>query len=145
MKEEIRILALDVGEKRIGVAISDPLGITAQGLPTIERKNKKNDVAKIKEIVAGYSLSKIVVGMPKNLDGSLGKQAALVTDFIESIEKEITDINIIAWDERFSTQGAERILIESGLKRLKRKKHIDKLAAQWILQGYLESVRYENE
>lgn len=134
------ILALDVGKKRIGAAISDSLGITAQGLPTISYKDDKTTFEELRKIVHERDVTRIVVGLPLNLDGSLGRQAQDVLEFIEKLKKEFSQ-EILTWDERFSSQGAERVLLDAGVKRKKRKAKLDQLSAQWILQGYLESLR----
>lgn len=134
------ILALDIGKRRIGVAVSDQLGITAQALPTILYKDDKTTFERLREIVGEKEVTKIVVGLPKNLDGTLGPQARYVLGFVEKIKKEFP-LEILTWDERFSSQGSERVLLEGGVKRLKRKSKLDQLSAQWILQGYLESLR----
>ncbi len=144
-EESGRVLGLDVGDKRIGVAISDSLGLTAQGLPTISYNSAPDAVKAIKELSQDRQVSEIVVGLPRSLDGSLGRQAEKVLSFIDLLKNEIMDIPVNTWDERFSTQGAERILIDHGMNAKKRKEHIDKLSAQWILQGYLEKKRLTNE
>lgn len=136
------VIALDIGEKRIGIAVSDPLGIIAQGLPTITNTGEKDAVGKIKEVVTEYKAEKLVIGLPQNLNGTLGKQAEYVLGFIRSLKKEL-DLEIITWDERFSSLGVERVLLDAGVRREKRKKSLDKLSAQWILQGYLEKQRHE--
>ncbi len=131
-----RILGLDVGEKRIGVAVSDPLGYTAQGISTIKRE----DVVDLKKIVGDYNIEKIVVGLPKNMDGSVGEQGKKILAFIEDLKKEI-NLPILTWDERLTTKEAEGVLLRADLSRAKRKKVIDKLAAALILQNYLDSQR----
>ena len=136
------ILALDIGKKRIGVARSDALGITSVVLPNILYKDDKTVFDQLKKIINERDIKKIVVGMPKNMDGTLGKQAQFVTDFIEKLRKEF-ELEIIEWDERFSSKVAERVLHETGIKWHKRKDKVDGLSAQWILQGYLEQLRYE--
>jgi len=132
----MRIMGLDIGEKRIGVAVSDPLGYTAQGISTIKRE----DVVDLKKIVSDYNIEKIVVGFPKNMDGSIGEQGKKVLDFIEELKKEI-NLPILTWDERLTTKEAEGVLLKANLSRAKRKRVIDKLAAALILQGYLDSQR----
>ena len=138
----MRILALDLGEKNIGLAISDELGWTAQGLPTLRRQSDAQAVREIAQLAKERQVCEIVVGMPINLDGSLGKKAREVADFIEDLKKK-SDAPIKVWDERFSTMQAERVLLEADLSRKRRKKKIDRLAAQIILQNYLDS-RPEN-
>lgn len=132
----MRIMGLDVGEKRIGVAVSDSLGYTAQGISTIKRE----DIEELKKIVSDYNIGEIVVGLPKNMDGSIGDQGKKVLDFVEKLKQEI-DLPMITWDERLTTKEAEGVLLKADLSRAKRKKVIDKLAAVLILQSYLDSQR----
>ena len=135
-----RIMGLDIGDKTIGVAVSDPLGWTAQGVTTIKRVGKKKDIEAIKQIIAEKQVNKIVSGLPKNMNGTLGPQGEKVIKFCELLEEE-TGIKIEYWDERLSTVAAERSLIEGNVRRENRKKVIDMLAAVIILQGYLDSKR----
>ena len=135
-----RQMGLDVGEKTIGVAISDELGWTAQPLKTLRNKKRIQDLEKIKEIVEEYRISSIVVGLPLLMSGVEGSQARRVKAFASQLEKMV-DVPVLFWDERFSTVAAERILIEADLSREKRKKQVDKIAAAIILQGYLDSLR----
>ncbi|MCD6407911.1 Holliday junction resolvase RuvX [bacterium] len=134
----MRILCIDVGEKRIGVAISDEEKIIARGLGTIERG--KGEVKKIKEIIEKYNVEKIVFGLPLRLDGSISSQTEKTIAFISKLKEEIS-LPFIPWDERLSSRQAETILLEADLSRKKRKKLIDKLSAQIILQNYLDSMR----
>lgn len=136
----MRILALDVGEKNIGLAISDELGWTAQGLFSLRRqtKDKDKDIRSIIDLVKEKDVSEIVVGMPINLDGSLGKKAQEVTLFLEDLKKKVT-LPIKAWDERLTSVQAEKAMLEADLSRKKRKRKIDILSAQLILQSYLNS------
>jgi putative Holliday junction resolvase len=133
-------MGLDVGSHTIGVAISDELGMTAQPIKTIRRKSKEEDVREIKAIIAEYEIIKIVIGLPKNMDGTLGKQAEIIFRWIKTLQGEIK-LPMITWDERLSTVGALKVLLEADLSREKRKKVIDKLAAVLILQGYLDKTR----
>lgn len=135
----MRILGLDYGEKRIGVAVCDELGLTAQGLSTIIRKNKKHDWEILENLVKNYKVDKIVVGYPIKIDGSEGIQCEKVNRFVSLLEKTFA-LPIIKWQETLSTKEAEGILIESGVRWEKRKKIVDKLAACLILQGYLDSI-----
>ncbi len=136
-------MALDVGDKTIGVAISDPLGTIAQGLTTIKRNSNQKDLERIKEIVNQYKVEIIIVGLPKNMDGSIGPQGQKVLKFADFL-KENFEIPVMLWDERLTTVEAERVLIEkANVSRKKRKKVIDKLAAVLILQGYLDSKKIE--
>ena len=136
----MRIMGLDVGEKTIGVAISDALGWTAQGLETIKRTSLKEDIVKLKEIISRWEVSRIVIGLPKNMNGSMGPQGEKVIEFAKQL-KEKTSVDVVLWDERLTTVAAERLLIEADVSRAKRKKVIDKLAATYILQGYLDRKR----
>lgn len=131
-----RILALDLGEKRIGLAVSDPLGITAQGIPTIERTGMTEDIRSILEVIEKYEVCELVIGLPKNMNATLGPSARKVMAFKEHLESQIR-LPIILWDERLTTVSAERSLLEGDLSRRKRKKKIDQVAAQLILQDYL--------
>ena len=135
-----RIMGLDVGDKTIGIALSDPLGWTAQGLKTVQRTGIKKDLQKLGEIIKEYDVKKIVVGLPKNMDGTIGPQCQKVLEFNEKLGKRFTDIEIIQWDERLTTVAAERTLIEADVSRKKRKEVIDKIAAVHILQGYLDRI-----
>ncbi len=135
----MRLMGLDVGNKTIGVALSDPLGWTAQGLEVIRRTGLNNDLARLREIIDQYNVEKIVVGMPKNMNGSLGPQAELVMEFIPVL-KETAGLPVETWDERLTTVAAEKMLIGADVKRAKRKKVIDKMAAVLILQGYLDKM-----
>ena len=135
----MRILALDYGSKRIGVALCDELGITAQGLATITRKSRARDIEKISGFVEEYNVEKIVIGYPVRLDGTEGIQCEKVSKFAGILGSHLS-IPIIKWDESLSTKEAETILIEADMRRKKRKKVIDKLAAAIILQGYLDSL-----
>lgn len=134
----MRILGLDVGDVRIGVAVSDPLKIIARGLDFIKRTTVKEDVEAIRELVDEHEAEEIVVGLPKMMSGKIGVQAQKVQDFAEALGATI-EIPIIMWDERLSTVAATRVLIEADMSRKKRKKVVDKVAATLILQGYLDS------
>jgi putative holliday junction resolvase len=135
----LRILGLDYGEKRIGAAVCDELGLTAQGLPTIIRKNKKHDWAILGDLITHYKIEKIVIGYPVRLDGSEGIQCEKVNRFSALLEKTFV-LPVVKWQETLSTREAEEILINSGVRWEKRKKMVDKLAACLILQGYLDSI-----
>jgi len=134
----MRVLGLDVGDVLMGVAISDPSKIIAQGLDSIKRKNTKEDVEAIQHLLENYEVEKIVVGLPKRLSGEIGIQAQKVLDFVELLKKEI-EVPIVMWDERLTTVAANRALIGANMRRSKRKKVVDKVAATLILQGYLDS------
>ncbi|KRQ86872.1 putative Holliday junction resolvase [Caloramator mitchellensis] len=136
----MRILGLDIGEKRIGIALSDPLGWTAQSLKTLERRGIKSDLMEIIKIINEHNIEKIVVGLPKNMNGSLGPASEKVMRFCEKL-KEKTDKEIVFEDERLTTMQAERILIDADMSRKKRKGVIDSVAATFILQSYLDRNR----
>ncbi|HEY4544793.1 MAG TPA: Holliday junction resolvase RuvX [Tissierellaceae bacterium] len=133
-----RILGLDVGDKTIGVAVSDLLGITAQGITTIRRESNKQSYEDVKKYIDEYDITKVVVGLPKNMDGTLGGQSEKVVKFATKLKNKY-DVEIIYIDERLTTVSAERILIEGDVSRANRKKVIDKVAATYILQFYLDS------
>jgi putative Holliday junction resolvase len=139
----MRFLGLDIGSKRIGVALSDELGITAQGLLTFERSTLKKDLQKLQEIANQYKVEKIVIGLPKNMNGTLGKSAEQVLIFIENIKKLIP-IPVELWDERLSTVAVNRTLLSANVSRRRRKEVIDKLAAVYILQGFLDNQKHSN-
>lgn len=136
----MRILGIDYGSKRIGIAISDPLGITAQGVAVIGKGEIfEQDINELKRIIKKYGgIDEIVVGLPKTMAGAIGEQAKIVLVFVEALKKEFK-LNISTWDERLTTVEAEKTLISAGLSREKRKKVIDKSAATYILQSYLDS------
>lgn len=131
----LRIMGLDFGSRTIGVAISDPFLWTAQALKTIKRS--KNELAEIAEIIKEYEVEEIVLGYPKNMNGTIGERAELTSKFGEKLARKFS-LPVIFWDERLSTVGAEHSLLEADLSREKRKKVIDKMAAVFILQGYLD-------
>lgn len=137
----MRILGLDFGEKTIGVAISDPFGWTAQGLEIIRRDKEESvnkSIERIREIIKEYNVEKIVLGYPKNMNNSIGERGEKTEAFKQKLEKHFKNIPVCLWDERLSTMGAERSLLEADLSRKKRKSVIDKMAAVFILQGYLD-------
>jgi len=136
----MRILALDVGTKTIGVAVSDELGITANGVTTIMRKDITYDTAELGRIIGRYAPSEILVGIPYRSDGSVGKRGEDIMRFAESLNRAF-GIPVKYWDESYSTADAEKLLISADVSRKKRKKVIDKMAAVYILAEYLESRR----
>ena len=140
----MRIMGLDIGTRTIGIAISDELGITAQGLKTLRRKSMEEDFKEIAAIIRQFEIEEIIVGLPKNMDGTLGGQAEKVLKWMEVLKDKIK-IPVATWDERLSTVGASKILLEADLSRSKRKKVIDKVAAVLILQGYLDQGRRKND
>ena len=135
-----RIMGLDVGDKTIGVAVSDLMGLTAQGVKTVKRVGKEKDIEELKAIIKERQVNKIVSGLPKNMNGTLGPQGEKVIKFCELLEQE-TGIKIEYWDERLSTVAAERTLIQGNVRRENRKSVIDMVAATIILQGYLDRQR----
>lgn len=135
----MRILGLDLGNRTIGVAVCDPLGYTAQGITTIRRKNEELDIVELRKICDQYEVEKIVLGFPKNMNNTVGPQGEKVIAFSEKL-KEIFPFEIVLWDERLTTVAATRAMLEADLSRSKRKEIVDKVAATYILQGYLDSL-----
>lgn len=131
-------MGLDIGTKRIGVAVSDEAGILAQSREVIFRKNETHVFARIKELAEEFGVKEIVVGLPINMNGTFGAKSREIKKFSEKLKKE-TSLSVKLWDERLSTKEAEDILVKASFTRKKRKKVIDKLAAQIILQGYLDN------
>ncbi|WP_182188260.1 Holliday junction resolvase RuvX [Pectinatus frisingensis] len=134
----MRVIGLDVGDKTIGVAVSDALMFTAQGIETIRRTVWENDLRRLKELFDEYDVDKIVVGLPRNMNGTEGERCDIVRDFAKRLQ-DVVDNEIIFWDERLSTVAAEKYLVAADVSRAKRRKVIDKMAAVFILQGYLDS------
>ena len=135
----MRILGLDVGQKTIGVAVSDPLGFTAQGLTTIRRTKKEQDIQEIKKFCDEYDVKVIVIGLPKNMNGTIGPSGEITMSFGKLIEEELK-VEIKFWDERLTTVAANKAMLEADLSRSKRKKIVDKVASTYILQGYLDMI-----
>ncbi len=138
----MRIMGLDYGTKTVGVAISDALCLTAQGIETITRKEEnklRRTCARIEELIREYEVERIVLGLPKHMNNDIGERAEKSLEFKEMLERR-TGLEVVMWDERLTTVSAERTLMESGVRREDRKKYIDKIAAVFILQGYLDSV-----
>ena len=143
----MRIIGLDYGTKTVGVAVSDALMITAQPLETIERKsaNKlRQTLARIESIIEEYQAERIVLGYPKNMNNTIGERAEETEQFKEDLERR-TGLEVILWDERLSTVEAERILMDTGVRRENRKQYVDKMAAAVILQNYLDSQAHEGQ
>ena len=143
----MRILGLDYGSKTVGVAVSDPLGLTAQKVETIWRKQEnklRRTLARIEELAAEYGVEKIVVGLPKNMNNTLGERAEKSLEFKEMLEKR-TGLPVEMWDERLTTVAAEQVLMESGVRREHRKEYVDQIAASMILQGYLDYRKNRSE
>lgn len=139
----MRILGLDYGARTVGAAVSDELLLTAQSLETITRKSEKKlrqTLARIEEIIREYGITLIVLGLPKNMNETEGERAGAVREFAAMLKRR-TGLDVILWDERLTTVQAEHILMESGIRRENRKKVIDQLAAGFILQSYLDSLK----
>lgn len=138
----MRIMGLDYGSKTVGVAISDALCLTAQGIETIQRKEEnklRKTLARIEELAKEYEVDRIVLGFPKNMNNTIGERAEKSLELKKTLERR-TGIPVILWDERLTTVEAERVLMDSGVRREERKKYVDKIAAVVILQGYLDSL-----
>lgn len=135
----MRIMGLDFGSKTVGVAVSDPLLITAQGLEIIRRKDEnklRQTLARIEELIVAYEVSEIVLGFPKNMNDSIGPRAEISLEFKDKLERR-TGLPVVMWDERLTTVAADRTMMEAGVRRENRKEYVDKIAATLILQGYL--------
>ena len=137
----MRIMALDVGSRTIGIACSDALLMTAQGIETIRRTSLENDFNRLRELISEYEVHELVVGMPKNMNGTKGDRAEKTEEFVEKM-KTVINLPVTFWDERLSTVMAERQLIAADVSRKKRKGVIDKMAAVVILQGYLDRLQF---
>ena len=141
----MRVLGLDYGSKTVGVAVSDPLGLTAQGVETVWRKQEnklRRTLARIEEIISEYQVTEIVLGYPKNMNNTVGERAEKSLEFKEMLEKR-TGLPVIMWDERLTTMAADRTLEETGEHKEDRKQYLDQVAAVFILQGYLDSVAHK--
>ena len=137
----MRIMGLDLGSKTVGVAISDPMLITAQGIEIIRRKDEnklRQTLARIEALIVEYEVEEIVLGLPKNMNGTLGERAQASLAFQEKLARR-TGLPVVMWDERLTTVAADRAMIEAGIRREDRRDHVDKIAACFILQGYLDS------
>lgn len=138
----MRILGLDIGSKTIGVAVSDEMGWTAQGVTTLYRGSRDETYQELSRYMKEYQVERLVVGLPLHMNGTEGKEALAVRQFVDGFQKScFPDLPVIYYDERMSTMAAERSLLEADLSREKRKKVINKMAAVFILQGYLDSIR----
>lgn len=133
-----RILGLDVGARRIGIAVSDPLGLTAQGLPTLHRRNRRYDHSELRQVINKYSVKEIVIGNPLRMSGESGAQAEKMAAFAAQLGQEFS-LPIHLWDERLSTAEAHRLLDETAIRDARRKEVIDKMAAVLILQSFLDA------
>ena len=142
----MRVLGLDYGSKTVGVAVSDPLGLTAQGVETVWRKQEnklRRTLARIEEIISEYQVTEIVLGYPKNMNNTVGERAEKSLEFKEMLEKR-TGLPVVMWDERLTTVAANRAMMEGGVRRENRGQYVDALAAALILQGYLDSEGMKN-
>ena len=137
----MRSMSLDVGTRTIGVAASDLMGMIANGVETIRRTSEERDLQRIGELIAEYEVDTMVVGYPKNMNNTVGERGEKTQEFKAALERR-TGLEVILWDERLTTVAAERVLIESGVRRENRKKSVDQIAAAMILQGYLDSLQY---
>ena len=141
----MRIMGLDYGSKTVGVAISDPLGITAQGIEIIRREKEsklRQTLARIDALIKEYEVESIVLGFPKNMNNTIGDRAEKSLEFKEMLEKR-TGLSVVMWDERLTTVEANRTLMEGKVRREDRSKYVDMLAAVYILQGYLDSRSFK--
>ena len=136
----MRIMGLDYGSKTVGVAVSDPLGLTAQGIEIVRRKSEtklRQTLARIEEIAKEYGVEKIVLGFPKHMNNDIGERAEKSLEFKEMLERR-TGLPVVMWDERMTTVEADRTMMETGIRRENRKEYVDMIAAVLILQGYLD-------
>ena len=138
---------MDFGSRTVGVAISDPLGITAQGIEIIRREREsmlRHTLSRLEELIVEYQVEEIVLGFPKNMNDTVGERAQKSLEFKDKLERR-TGLPVTMWDERLSTVAADRAMIEAGIRRENRKEYVDKLAAVFILQGYLDSLQHRGE
>jgi len=136
-----RYLGLDIGDRTIGIAVSDLLGLTAQGVETIHRKSLEDDLKRLGELMEQYETRSLVSGLPKNMNGTEGPRCEVTKEFVAKIRERYPDATVTFWDERLTTVAATRSLIQADVSRKKRKKVIDKMAAVLILQGFLDRQR----
>lgn len=143
----MRILGLDFGSKTVGVAVSDELLITAQGVEIVHRKSPsklRQTLARIEELIEQYGVEKIVLGYPKNMNNTEGERCEKTKEFKEMLERR-TGLEVVLWDERLTTVAADRSMMETGIRRENRKEYVDEIAAIFILQGYLDFLRNSGE
>lgn len=143
----MRIMGLDFGSKTVGVAVSDPLGLTAQGVEIIRRKSEnklRQTLARIEELAAQYQVESFVLGLPKHMNNDIGERAEKSLEFQEMLKRR-TGLPVVMWDERLTTVEADRTMMEAGIRRENRKDYVDMLAAVFILQGYLDYLANENQ
>ena len=141
----MRIMGLDYGSKTVGVAVSDPLGLTAQGIEIVRRKSEnklRQTLARIEEIAKEYGVEKIVLGFPKHMNNDIGERAEKSLEFKEMLERR-TGLPVVMWDERLTTVEADRTMMETGIRRENRKEYVDMIAAVFILQGYLDYLSHQ--
>ena len=137
----MRILGIDYGDSRIGFAVSDPFGWTAQGVETVDARNGiKSVLERIGGFIKYYSIERIVIGFPRNMNGTIGPRGGKTNEFIKKIEDKF-GLPVIKWDERLTTVSAQKVMIETNVKKTKKKAIIDTISATYILQGYLDSIR----
>ncbi|MFW6256995.1 MAG: Holliday junction resolvase RuvX [Bacillota bacterium] len=140
----MRKMGLDIGDKRIGVAVSDALNITAQGKTVIVRKEHQKDLRQIEKLIQKYNITEVVAGLPVNMDNTEGPQVDKVRNYVNFLKNNL-EIPVVFWDERLTSLEAERVLIKADLSRAQRKKVIDQVAASLILQNYLDHQNYQKE
>ena len=143
----MRKMGLDFGAKTVGVAVSDPLLITAQGLEIVRRKSEnklRQTLARIEELIVEYEVDELVLGYPKNMNDTLGERAQKTQEFKEMLERR-TGLSVQLWDERLTTVAADKAMIEAGIRREERKEHVDRIAAVFILQGYLDYLKNKEQ
>ena len=139
----MRKMGLDFGSKTVGVAVSDPLLITAQGVEIVRRKSEnklRQTLARIEELIVEYEVDELVLGYPKNMNDTLGERAEKTQEFKDMLERR-TGLSVQLWDERLTTVAADKAMIEAGIRREERKEHVDRIAAVFILQGYLDYIK----
>lgn len=136
-----RIMSLDVGTRTIGVAVSDLMGLIANGVETVRRTSEERDYTRLAELIKEHDAGTLVVGYPKNMNGTVGERAQACAAMAEELKRRFAGIEVVLWDERLSTVAAERVLVDADLRRRKRKQVIDMMAAVVILQNYLDSLR----
>lgn len=143
----MRIMGLDYGSKTVGVAVSDALGLTAQGIEIVRRKSEnklRQTLARIEEIEKEYGVEKIVLGFPKHMNNDIGERAEKSLEFKEMLERR-TGLPVVMWDERLTTVEADRTMMETGIRRENRKEYVDMIAAVFILQGYLDYLSHQKK
>ncbi len=146
-EKSLRIMGLDFGSKTVGVALSDPLLITAQGLEIIRRKEEnklRQTLARIEELVLEYQVETIVLGLPKNMNDTMGDRAEKSIEFKEMLERR-TGLAVVLWDERLTTVAADKVMMEAGIRREERRDYVDSIAASFILQGYLDFLKNQEK